>query len=195
LKVLQLELARRVKLDIPRTLVTNSPKEALSFVALLRRSGTAVISKSPADLHYFSAKTELVDECTLDQIDRISLSPTILQQRITGGPDLRIIVVGSRLFGMSLTAHPEYEVDCRMDPAPRIEPFDVPGPGCRHGPPAANGPIQARLRVHHRLAGRASAAPGSALKQTSSLDHAGEPTDAPRSSSPCGISDIERLHP
>jgi hypothetical protein len=49
--------------------------------------------------------------------------------------------------------------------------------------------------VHHRLAGRASAAPGSALKQTSSLDHAGEPTDAPRSSSSCGISDIERLHP
>src|SRR5262245_42861340 len=32
-------------------------------------------------------------------------------------------------------------------------------------------------------------------KPPSSLDHAGEPTDAPRSSSPCGISDIERLHP
>jgi hypothetical protein len=32
-------------------------------------------------------------------------------------------------------------------------------------------------------------------KQTPSLDHSEEPSDAPRSSSLPGISDIERLHP
>src|SRR5262245_55002685 len=42
---------------------------------------------------------------------------------------------------------------------------------------------------------RASAAPGSALKQNTEPRPRGEPTDAPRGSSPPGISDIERLHP
>src|SRR5215813_10007924 len=42
---------------------------------------------------------------------------------------------------------------------------------------------------------RASAAPGSALKQNTEPRPRGEPTDAPRRSSPPGVSDIERLHP
>jgi DDE superfamily endonuclease len=46
-----------------------------------------------------------------------------------------------------------------------------------------------------RLAGGASTAPGSALKQTSSIDHSEEPTHAPRSCNVPGIFGIERLHP
>ena len=41
-------------------------------------------------------------------------------------PDLRITVVGTRLFGMAQTSRPEFELNARPDPEPRREPFDVP---------------------------------------------------------------------
>jgi glutathione synthase/RimK-type ligase-like ATP-grasp enzyme len=126
LKVLQLETARRARLRVPQSLITNSPDDAARFVKRLEAVGTQVISKSPTDLDYFSARTEIVDRRKLDQLAAIALSPTILQERIVGGPDLRITVVGSRVFGMAQTSRPEFEADARLDPAPRREPFDVP---------------------------------------------------------------------
>jgi hypothetical protein len=126
LKVLQLELARRARLRLPRTLVTNSPDDAAAFVERLQASGAQAISKSPADLDYFPARPELIDRRKLDQLAAIQLCPTIIQERIVGGPDLRITVVGTRLFGMAQTSRPEFELSARPDPEPRREPFDVP---------------------------------------------------------------------
>jgi hypothetical protein len=125
LKVLQLELARQAGMALPRTLITNSPADAAAFVGAIRSSGSEVISKSPADPHDFPAKTELVDDRRAGLLDRVRLSPVILQQRIAGGPDLRIVVVGERLFGMAQTAGDGFDgVDCRLDPAPRRAPFE-----------------------------------------------------------------------
>ena len=126
LKVLQLESARRARLRVPQTLITNSPDDAARFVKRLQTLGMQVISKSPRDLDYFSARTEIVDRQKLGQLGAIQLVPAILQERIAGGPDLRITVVGSRVFGMAQTSRPEFEADARLDPAPRREPFDVP---------------------------------------------------------------------
>jgi hypothetical protein len=60
--------------------------------------------------------------------------------------------------------------------------------------PQRMGRCRQPLHVRAR-AGGASAAPGSALKQISSFEHSGEPTDAPRSCNVSGIFGIERLHP
>ena len=125
LKALQLGLARQVGLNVPRTIITNSPEAAIRFLDASHCSGVEVISKSPSDLRDFPAKTELVDHQRSEQMDRVRLSPTILQERIVGGPDLRIVVVGSRLFGMAQTSSTAFnDVDCRMDPAPRRAPFE-----------------------------------------------------------------------
>jgi glutathione synthase/RimK-type ligase-like ATP-grasp enzyme len=126
LKLLQLELAARLKLAVPRTLVSNSPEESKRFISSLWRRGREVISKSPADLHFFSARTEVLDRSTLDRLHEVRLSPTIFQERIVGGPDLRITVVGSRIFGMAQISRPMFAADSRLDPEPRREPFDVP---------------------------------------------------------------------
>lgn len=127
LKVLQLRLARQSGLKVPNTIITNSPDEAISFFKASHCCGVEVISKSPSDLHHFPAKTELVDHKRLKQIEHVRLSPTILQERIVGGPDLRIVVVGRRLFGMAQTSSAAFDqVDCRMDPVPLRTSFAPP---------------------------------------------------------------------
>lgn len=127
LKVLQLDLAREVGLHVPRTLITNSPPDARAFIDAVRRDGADVISKSPSDLRHFAAHTELVDAEMHRRCDAIRYAPVILQERITGGADVRLIVVGERLFGMAQTPGAGFaDVDSRADPSPRREPYEVP---------------------------------------------------------------------
>lgn len=126
LKLLQLELAGQAGFHIARTLVTNSPDQARAFIDRIHRDGREVISKSPSDLHYFAARTEIVDARKLGHLDGVQLSPTILQERVAGGPDLRITVVGRRLFAMAQTAREPFAVDGRLDPAPHRESMDLP---------------------------------------------------------------------
>ncbi len=93
LKVVQLEAARALGLDVPRTLVTNDLSEARRFLAGCR--GGAVL-KSLASLRQ-GGKTRAVaaDDAWLP--GRLSAGPAILQERIPG-LDLRVTVVGRRLF-------------------------------------------------------------------------------------------------
>lgn len=126
LKVLQLNLAKQLNLAMPKTLVTNDPEEASKFIKHMRSGGKEVISKSPADLYYFPAQTELVDEERLNRIGAVRFSPTILQERICGGLDLRITVVGCRAFGMAQTSSlGDGQVDSRIDTSPICEPFTI----------------------------------------------------------------------
>jgi glutathione synthase/RimK-type ligase-like ATP-grasp enzyme len=125
LKVLQLDVARRHGLRVPGTLVTNDPVAAGGFVRDRRARGIEVVSKSPSDLSHFAARTELVDDRKLEQLATLQLAPAILQERVDGGPDLRVTVVGQRVFGMAVTPDPRFAPDVRLDPAPRREPYRV----------------------------------------------------------------------
>ena len=99
----QLQLARQMGLEIPRTLITNSPQEVRDFAKTCRHGliakmidGSSVSvetdqGSSPVYTRHLSAED-------LTDLDSLSLCPMIFQELVPKALELRITVVGARLF-------------------------------------------------------------------------------------------------
>lgn len=99
LKLLQLEVARREGLDVPRTLVTSDLDEARRF-ATGCRDGAVLKSLSPTRE---TGWTRAVTARSQWLATRLATGPAILQERLPG-LDLRVTVVGGRLFALAADA-------------------------------------------------------------------------------------------
>jgi hypothetical protein len=122
----QLTLAGRLGLTVPRTCITSDPARARAFVASLR-PGRAVfksLQATPSDWR----TTRLVDPRHLRRLDVVRFAPVIFQEYVEPGVDVRVTVVGRRLFATAIdprgTGHP---ADFRpgYDRA-RVEPITLP---------------------------------------------------------------------
>jgi glutathione synthase/RimK-type ligase-like ATP-grasp enzyme len=111
-KPLQWTMARRVGLDVPRTLVTTDPLEARRFVEGIGARGT-VFKAFLASVEAWR-ETRLVEPGDLERLDLVRLAPVIFQEYIEG-VDLRITVVGDDVFAAEIDARgTSYPVDMRM---------------------------------------------------------------------------------
>lgn len=123
-KPLQLGEAARAGLHVPPTLVTSDPAAARAF--LDRLAGAPAIAK-PLDGTDPAGWTRLLGPADLDRLDGLRAAPVVLQAYVPG-PDVRITVVGRRLFAC--------EVDARATRSPedwrpvaseaRLAPCQVP---------------------------------------------------------------------
>lgn len=93
-KPYQLALARRVGLSVPDTLITSSPRRVLEFVA--KGEGTVHKVMTPPRGRFFA--TKLWTDADTAYLDDLELAPTIFQRKVAGTRELRITVVGERLF-------------------------------------------------------------------------------------------------
>lgn len=101
-KAHQYTLAAAVGLRLPRTLITNDPVAAVAFLDAL--DGPAVVKMSTA--FSFAADrgrltgmpTTLVDASVRAGLNALALSPLQFQERVPVACELRVTVVGSRLF-------------------------------------------------------------------------------------------------
>jgi glutathione synthase/RimK-type ligase-like ATP-grasp enzyme len=141
-KIAQLNLARRLGFLIPPTLVTTDEAKVREFLRQVGRvifkpvsafqpqfrkfnaPANAKLSSNPDGIKLgFGSKTEslivFTQELTPDKLDlleTIRWSPTIFQKRIDKKADIRVTVVGNRLFSCRIDSqsHPETETDFRM---------------------------------------------------------------------------------
>lgn len=101
-KVYQLQLARRLSFSIPVTLVTNDPKRAREFCIRFKENGVIVKPLSypivDADTGSYSFSTALVGEEYLERLEQVRLAPTLFQVYVPKKHELRITVVGTRVF-------------------------------------------------------------------------------------------------
>jgi hypothetical protein len=101
----QLFAARAVGLEIPRTVITNNPDEVRRFIATAQRQ---VVYKALSPPRNFAPDkalfTGLVSAETLANLDLIRITPGIFQERIDKSYELRITVIGSRIFAVDLHA-------------------------------------------------------------------------------------------
>jgi glutathione synthase/RimK-type ligase-like ATP-grasp enzyme len=91
----QLQVAKQVGLAIPETLITNNAREARRFV---ERFCSRVVHKAltaPPDRFLATKRWSEADGAALEHL---GLAPTIFQEEIQGSLDLRITVIGERLF-------------------------------------------------------------------------------------------------
>lgn len=112
-KALQLSVAAEIGLRVPRTLVTSDPEQARAFIAGGNGSGT--IFKTFSCTHEIWRETRLVRPDELDLLDAVRLAPVIFQEYVPADVDLRITVVGERLFPAAIHSQStDYPVDFRM---------------------------------------------------------------------------------
>lgn len=128
-KELQLRLARRLGLDIPRTCITNDPEAARAFVGSCAGGPAGVVAKmlepprlpgneegggGPAGVLHTSA----LDPALLARLGDLRYSPMVFQERLSKRRELRVTVVGRRTFAAELdsAAIPGAEVDWHREP-------------------------------------------------------------------------------
>lgn len=107
-KATQLDVARQLGLEIPPTLMTNDPEE---FYEFYRRHDGQIISKPvnkravPLDgaaRHFWVTRVEPVSRRDVGYANTIRYSPVIFQAYVPKRLELRITVVGERIFPVEI---------------------------------------------------------------------------------------------
>ena len=125
-KVWQLEVARRVGLTIPRSLVTSDPDAAKAFVSSL--PGGAIYKAFSATERTWR-ETRLLDETAAEKLEAVRFAPVIFQEFIPAVADLRVTAVGDRLFPAAIRVRDEFRYDFRMAMEDmEIAAYDLPRP-------------------------------------------------------------------
>ena len=133
-KLLQLDVAREVGLDIPDTLATNDPDEVRRF---FDSHDGHIVTKIMSSFAIEDTKVEYVvytspfTEADFEEIDGLRLCPMVFQERVDKDVELRVTVVGDRLFVASVDASrfDRARVDWRRaawDVAVEFEPDTLP---------------------------------------------------------------------
>jgi glutathione synthase/RimK-type ligase-like ATP-grasp enzyme len=125
-KPLQLRVATGVGLRVPRTLITSDPTRAAAFIATEGVGNT--IFKSFSCTHAIWRETRLVRDDVLALLDAVRLAPVIFQEYVPADVDLRVTVVGERLFPAAIHSQDtDYPVDFRMSLGQAlVEPATLP---------------------------------------------------------------------
>ncbi len=111
-KPYQLTVARRLGMAIPETLVTNDPDRARTFIEGL--PPRQVVCKAFVAMLESWRETRLVTPDDLHRVEGVKYAPLIFQEFVEG-VDLRIIVVGQRIFTVQIDARQtRYPIDMRM---------------------------------------------------------------------------------
>lgn len=119
-KPYQLRVAESVGFATPKTLVTNDPHEARQFIKSL--NGDCVYKPfTGTDFGFFETRRFEGDE-DLTELWRIQDCPIQIQEHVRGTHDLRVTIVGDRVFCASMDlSKSRHGVDCRVDRLPTAQ--------------------------------------------------------------------------
>lgn len=121
-KPYQLAKARKFGFRIPRTVITNCPEAASSFIDENSRHGSRTVFKPLTAIDYHLAETRVIDK--VDNVASLQLAPAIFQECIELGTDIRCTVVGENVF--TCKVHSEHDlIDWRLDPVVQYLPFEI----------------------------------------------------------------------
>ena len=109
----QLELARRIGLSIPDTLITTDPAQARAF---WQARGGEVIYKPFLQTFHSWRETRKLKREELPLLDQLRLAPVIFQSLVPGAADLRVTIIGSEVFPAAVDLEKvEYALDVRLN--------------------------------------------------------------------------------
>ena len=124
-KIHQLQMASACGLNVPSTLVTNDPKDVHKFH---ERHPSGLIYKILAA--HGDMPTPFTRELTKRasaKLDHLVSGPSIFQETITGGLDIRVTLVDRKLFAAEIaTSSDQARVDWRIDPNHITRPHRLP---------------------------------------------------------------------
>ncbi len=104
-KQLQIQIAREMNLEVPRTLITNSPAAVLEFA---KSCENGIVTKMLSSFAVYEngqervVFTNPVKPHDLEDLSGLRLCPMTFQERIPKALELRVIVVGHEVFSASI---------------------------------------------------------------------------------------------
>ncbi|HSX00022.1 MAG TPA: hypothetical protein VLH38_03230 [Patescibacteria group bacterium] len=106
-KLLQLQTAAKIGLNVPHTLITTSTEKAKAFVrvhkhAIAKPNYSARFQQNDKDYVFFTSRID-----TNTDFSGLHMAPAILQQAIEVKTELRITVVGDQVFAASIQEEPK----------------------------------------------------------------------------------------
>ena len=123
-KPLQLKVAQKVGLKIPKTLMSNDPEEIRAF---LKRMGDKCIYKPFTSPTWQVAETRVFTEEDLKYLDKLRHAPIIVQEKIQRKLDIRVNIFWENVFAASTSASVAgAEVDWRLDVTTKWEEHILP---------------------------------------------------------------------
>ena len=124
-KIRQLQIARRIGLSIPETLVTNDSQAASDFVRA--HEPGQVVRKAFRNIQEAPRETAIVRSADLALIDSVQYTPVIFQGFVPGRLDLRVTIIDGEIFAAAIDSQPEYHADYRTGLASaRVTPYELP---------------------------------------------------------------------
>lgn len=121
----QLSLAKEIGLTIPETLITNDPDEAKAF---WQRFPGEVIYKPFLQNAHAWRETRILRPEEEAMAGAVRLAPVLFQRYIPGQADLRVTVIGDRLFAAAADlGQARYEADVRLNNDIPYQRHELPG--------------------------------------------------------------------
>jgi glutathione synthase/RimK-type ligase-like ATP-grasp enzyme len=124
-KMVQGQDATRFGLSVPRTLVTNSERNAREFIdrckngAIIKQlSEIGLIDDDPDSPETYGFYTSLVTDEFLEHLGEVAYAPCLFQEAIVKKADIRVTVVGDKIFAHRIASqsNPTSVTDFRRDP-------------------------------------------------------------------------------
>lgn len=123
-KPTQLHSAAKLGFRVPRTIVTNNPIKAKSFIEELHASRKRCVFKPLWPGHYHFGETRVIE--TVDGLsDELAVAPVIFQECIEKGRDVRYTIFGENVYAATVNTSATELVDWRIDPLASYIPIDL----------------------------------------------------------------------
>lgn len=109
----QLEVARGIGLTIPDTLISNDPEIVLAF---WKAHDGEVVYKPFLQTWHAWRETRRLRQEELARIASVRVAPVIFQELVPGAADLRVTVIGDRIFPAAVDlSKVDYKLDVRLN--------------------------------------------------------------------------------
>ncbi|OGG16907.1 hypothetical protein A3D78_06530 [Candidatus Gottesmanbacteria bacterium RIFCSPHIGHO2_02_FULL_39_14] len=115
-KIPQLKIANQLKIRIPDTVITNIPQTANQFIKKYKKNviiKPLAIGTAEYNNQAFSIFTETIDK--IIDLDLVKNCPTLFQENIRKKSELRITIIGKKIFTVEFDVQkiPEAKIDWR----------------------------------------------------------------------------------
>lgn len=112
-KVFQLKAAQRLGIEMPDTLITNSPDSAREFID--KHGAGSTVFKPFSGTPQAWRETRVIGDEEFSALESVRYAPVIFQDYVRGN-DIRVTVVGTRLFAAEIDIGTgDYPIDFRMN--------------------------------------------------------------------------------
>ena len=122
-KISQIQIAKEIGLHVPETLMSNDADEVIQFAKSIDKP---IIFKAFTGSDFQFVETRIYKQEHTKYLENLKYAPAIFQEAILDGVELRVTIVGRKLFCVKIEPkHSGAKLDWRLDSTAKISKFKL----------------------------------------------------------------------